>query len=124
MELEHHQLDCFYFLTFYLLRFYHLADSPHFRPRSLMKTAYVQCSVLPGLFDTELYVLVNGSSAAYVNRNSVKIKADPQHGVQVDGEVFAYIINQRDDQSLVELTGEPVVGGLRTWVPNAMLAST
>lgn len=88
-----------------------------------MNTAYVQCKVLPGLFDTELYVLVNGSSAAYVSRASVKVKKPPQHGAQVDGEVFVYIINRRDDESLIELTGEPVVGGLRTWVPNALLAA-
>ena len=88
-----------------------------------MDTAYVQCRVLPGLFETELYVLVNGSSAVYVNRNSVKTKTTPQQGLQVDGKVFAYIIKKQGDQSLIELAGEPVVGGLRTWVPNALLAS-
>lgn len=89
-----------------------------------MNTAYIKCKVLPGLFNTEYYVLVNGSSAAYVNRGNVRIESAPRHGVQVDGRVFVYIINQRDDQSLVELSGEPVIGGLRTWVPNALIAGT
>jgi hypothetical protein len=88
-----------------------------------LKTAYVRCKVLPGLFDTEFYVLLNGSSAAYVSRSNVKVLSVPHHGSQVDGQVFAYIINRRSDESLVELSGEPVVGGLRTWVPNALLAA-
>lgn len=89
----------------------------------LLNTAYVRCKVLPGLFDAEYYVLVNGSSAAYVNRGNVRIESPPRHGVQVDGSVFVYVINRRDNESLVELTGEPVVGGLRTWVPNALLGA-
>jgi len=88
-----------------------------------LKTAYVKCKVLPGLFDTEYYVLVNSSSAAYVNRASVQIKNTPRHGHQVDGTVFVYVINRRAEESLVELTGEPVVGGLRTWVSNRELVA-
>jgi len=84
-------------------------------------TTYVRCRVLPGLFEGEFYVLINDSSSAYVTRTSVRAKAIPSHGIQVDGEVFAYIINRRGDESLIELSGEPIVGGLRTWVPNALL---
>ncbi len=88
-----------------------------------MSTTYVRCKVLPGLFEGELFVLINGSSSAYVTQTNVKAKGIPKYGVEVDGEVFAYVISQRGDQSLIELSGEPVVGGLRTWVPNALLAS-
>ena len=88
-----------------------------------MNTIYVRCKVLPGLFDTELYVLINGSSSAYVTRTSVKTTGTPKHGVEVDGQVLAYIISQEKDRSLIELPGEAVVGGLRSWVPNEMLAS-
>ncbi len=88
-----------------------------------MKPIYVQCKVLPGLFESELFVLINGSSSAYVTRNSVKIDATPKHGVQVDGYVLVYVVSEERDRSLVEVSGEPVVGGLRTWVPNGMLAS-
>ena len=87
-----------------------------------MKTIYVKCKVLPGLFDTEYYVLVNGSSSAYVIRSSVKTKAKPEHGTEIDGQVEAYLIQQDQNRSLIELSGEAVVGGLRTWVPNHMLA--
>jgi hypothetical protein len=88
-----------------------------------LKRIYVQCKVLPGLFDSELFVLINGSSSAYVTRNSVKIDRTPKHGAQVDGQVLVYIVSQEKDRSLIEVSGEPVVGGLRTWVPNGMLAS-
>lgn len=88
-----------------------------------MKVVFVRCKVLPGLFDTEFYVLINGSSSAYVARDNVKMKDAPKHGVEVDGQVLAYIVNQEQSRSLVEVAGEAVVGGLRTWVPNEMLAS-
>ncbi len=55
-----------------------------------LKTVYVKCKVLPGLFDTEYYVLVNGSSSAYVIRSSVKTKTKPEHGAEIDGQVEAY----------------------------------
>ena len=88
-----------------------------------MKTAYVKCKVLPGLFDTEYYILVNGSSAAYVSRTNVRTNGSPEHRAPVDGRVFVYVIDTKSDESLVEFTGEPVVGGLRTWVPNALFAT-
>lgn len=87
-----------------------------------MKIVYVRCKVLPGLFDTEYYVLVNGSSSAYVIRSSVKTSAKPQHGTEIDGQVQAYLIQEDKNRSLIELSGEAVVGGLRTWVPNEILA--
>lgn len=86
-----------------------------------MSAAYVQCKVLPGLFEGELYVLINGSSLAYVNKDNMRLGVSPDRSTEVDGRVLAYIISRRDDQSLVEVPGEAVVGGLRTWVPNAML---
>ena len=89
----------------------------------MVSTTYVRCKVLPGLFEGEFYVLVNGSSSAYVTRANVKTSGIPRHGAEVDGKVLAYIISQQDDRSLVELPGEAIVGGLRTWVPNALLAS-
>ena len=87
-----------------------------------MKTAYVRCKVLPGLFETEYYVLVNGSSSAYVTCSNVKTTRQPQHGTEIDGQVLAYVIQQEKTRSLIELSGEAVVGGLRTWIPNEMLA--
>jgi hypothetical protein len=87
-----------------------------------VSTTYVHCKLLPGLFESEFYVLINGSSSAYVNKINVKTSGTPNHNVQVDGKVFAYVISERDDQSLIEVPGEAVVGGLRTWVPNALLA--
>jgi hypothetical protein len=88
-----------------------------------VSTAYVRCKLLPGLFEGEFYVLINGLSSAYVTEANVRANGTPEHGVEVDGEVLAYIISRREDQSLIELPGEAVVGGLRTWVPNTLLAS-
>jgi len=87
-----------------------------------VSTTYVRCKVLPGLFEGEFFVLINGSSSAYVNRINVEVMGIPDRDVQLDGKVLAYIISKRDDRSLIEVPGEAVVGGLRTWVPNALLA--
>ena len=87
-----------------------------------LKTVYVKCKVLPGLFESEYYVLVNGSSSAYVTQSNVKTKKKPEHGTEIDGQVLAYLIQEEKHRSLIELSGEAVVGGLRTWIPNEMLA--
>ncbi len=82
------------------------------------KAHYVRCRISPGLFKTEFYVSVPGTSL-YVDRSAVRVRTPPAPGVEGEGEVLAYLIDERDEQVLVELTGEPVVGGLRTWVPKA-----
>jgi hypothetical protein len=87
-----------------------------------MGKVYVRCRVLSGLFDSELYVLVNGESSAYVTRSFVRMEGNPTHTSEVDGEVLAYIIKRNGGKSLIELPGEVVAGGLRTWVPDTMLA--
>jgi hypothetical protein len=81
-----------------------------------MSAAYILCKVFPGLFDTEYYVTVNGSSAYYVNRDNVKVstKPDPEKGA--NGQVLAYIVKKEKGKTLVQLSGEAVLGGLRTWV--------
>ena len=82
---------------------------------------YVHCKVLPGMFDNELYVIVSGSSV-YVNQASVRLEEPLRQDVEVRGLVGVYLIDQQADQSLVEISGQPVVGGLRTWVDNKQLA--
>jgi hypothetical protein len=81
-----------------------------------MSTAYITCKVLPGLFENEYYVMVNGSSAYYVNRTNVKVNQAPTAEKPVDGRVLGYIVETAQDKTLVQLPGEAVVGGLRTWV--------
>ena len=89
-----------------------------------MSAVYIACKVLPGLFDNEYYVMVNGSSAYYVNRaNVVKISGEPQVGNAVDGQVIGYIVEIFEGKTLVQLPGEAVVGGMRTWVENGALST-
>jgi hypothetical protein len=87
----------------------------------MLKELYVQCKVLPGNFETEFYVILFTSSA-YVSRESVKVDKIPTKN-EVDGQVLAYLISEEKDKALVQLPGEPVVGGLRTWVPRTALAA-
>jgi hypothetical protein len=86
-----------------------------------MSTVYVLCDVFPGLFDSEYYVLVNGSSAYHVHRDNVQVKSAPKAEEAVKGLVRAYLIDKEGGKTLVQLPGEPAVGGLRTWVEDEAL---
>jgi hypothetical protein len=86
-------------------------------------TVYVRCKVLPGLFDSEYLVEVVGSSA-FVSRQNVRaLETTPRSGNEVNGEVLAYLLDRSQDSALIELPGEPVVGGLRTRVPSDALVA-
>ena len=87
-----------------------------------MNDAYITCEVLPGMFSTEYYVLVHDSSY-YVHRDHVRVSREPQTGSSVVGQVFGYVIDREPGRTLVQLPGEAVVGGLRTWVDNSALTA-
>jgi hypothetical protein len=84
----------------------------------MSRIGYVTCRVSPGFFENEFYVVVDDSSA-FVDRKNVLVEDIPSTSTEVEGKVLAYAIEQQGDRTLVELPGEAVVGGLRTWVPNA-----
>ncbi len=87
----------------------------------MVEERYIRCKILPGLFETELYVSVLGSSV-YVDKSVVRVIRDPQGDEPGEGMVLAYLVKWAGDKVLVELTGEPVTGGLRTWIPAADFA--
>jgi hypothetical protein len=78
--------------------------------------------VSPGFFGNEFYVVV-GDSSAFVDHSNVKVNIMPDSGKQVEGEVLAYLVEEESERALVELPGQAVVGGLRTWVPKNTFAS-
>lgn len=88
------------------------------------QTRFVRCKVSRGFFTTEFYVVLKDSSV-FVNRLNVRVEHEPQAGEEVEGEVLAYLVDdsQKDGEALVELSGEPVVGGLRNWVAKTDLAA-
>lgn len=89
-----------------------------------MSVVHIACKVLPGLFENEYYVMVNGSSAYYVNRDSVlRLHGSPSAGNPVDGVVLGYAVETAGEKTLVQLPGEAVVGGIRTWVENEAVSA-
>jgi hypothetical protein len=56
-----------------------------------------------------------------VDAKKVKIGGPPTPGSSVSGQVLAYIVEESDASALVEVPGEAVIGGLRTWVPKKNL---
>lgn len=87
------------------------------------KTFYVRCRVARGFWDSEFYVVV-GNTALFVDRGSVEVEKNPESNSDVEGRVLAFLVQQDADRALIELPGEPVVGGLRQWVPFAALAQS
>jgi hypothetical protein len=80
-----------------------------------MPTEYVDCVLASGFFEDELYVIL-GDSSAIVSRGDVKVDREPQAQQDGQGKVRVYVIEREADRLLVEIPGQPVVGGLRTWV--------
>ena len=79
----------------------------------------VRCRVSRGVFRGEFLVVVADSSA-YVDGTNVTTDHEPTMG-DVEGLVSAYVIQREGDRALIELPGQAVVGGVRTWVPKEML---
>jgi hypothetical protein len=84
---------------------------------------YARCEVLPGMFDSEWFVIL-GDISAVVNKINVKVEhADVKNGNRVTGSVLVYLVDENPQRLLVELPGQAVVGGLRTWIPRDSLAA-
>jgi hypothetical protein len=81
---------------------------------------YVRCNVLPGLFDSE-YLVSFTDVSAFVARTAVRVAEQPTEERAVVGSVEAYCLGERADSALIELSGEPVVGSLRFWIPRAAI---
>ncbi len=88
------------------------------------KVRYVHCKVSLGFFETEFYVRLDDSSA-YVDRTNVRVGKPPEPGAEIEGQVLAYVIDNggSSDKALVEIPGEPVIGGLRSWVSKSTFAT-
>jgi hypothetical protein len=90
---------------------------------------YVRCKVSQGFFSGELYVVVaepmDGEvSSAYVSADNVRLVGEAPKEGDVDGELLVHVIKETKDKALVEIPGQPVVGGLRSWIEkNAMVTA-
>jgi hypothetical protein len=79
---------------------------------------FVACHVSRGFFSSEFYVKLNSGDAFIIDRSNVRLDREPQTRTEaVDGKVLAYVIEEHPSKLLVELPGEPVAGGLRSWIP-------
>ena len=78
----------------------------------------VSCLVSMGFFSSEYYVKLSSGDAFIVDRTNVTVDHEPQSRTEeVSGKVIAYVVDQNPTALLVELPGEPVAGGLRSWIP-------
>jgi len=79
---------------------------------------FVSCLVSMGFFSSEYYVKLSTGDAYIVDRINVNVDREPQSRTEeVEGKVVAYIVDQNPSALLVELPGEPVAGGFRSWIP-------
>ncbi len=83
----------------------------------------LEVRVSRGFADSEFYVMVPDGPAAYVSRHLVFVDKVPTDDSQVQGQVQVYVLDEGEDDVLIELPGEPVVGGLRARVDKSLLLS-
>jgi len=86
-----------------------------------MPNLLVECDVQTGLFKTEYLVSVPPGFAFYMDREDVQgVTEPPVAGKSVKGRVLAYLIEERNGEALIEMTGTPVSGGVRISVPKTI----
>jgi hypothetical protein len=85
-----------------------------------MPNLLVECDVEPGLFKTEYLVWVLRQFSFYMDRKDVQVPRPPEKGQTVQGRVSAYLLEERNGEALIEMTGTPVEGGVRISVPKAI----
>ena len=79
---------------------------------------FVSCHVSRGFFSSEYYVTLSTGDAYFVDRSNVSIDREPQNRTEeVTGKVIAYVVEEQPSRLLIELPGDPVAGGLRSWIP-------
>ncbi len=79
---------------------------------------FVSCVVSRGFFSSEYYITLSTGDAYIVDQSNVRVDHKPGSRTDaVPGKVIAYVIEQRPSELLIELPGEPVAGGLRSWIP-------
>jgi hypothetical protein len=81
----------------------------------------VRCRVARGFFASERLVML-GKASVFASRSQVELATDPPEGEAADGQVVGFLIHRTGDRALVELPGDAVVGGLRSWVPASDVA--
>lgn len=86
-----------------------------------MSTQYIDCILSSGFFEDELYVTL-GESSAIVNRSDVRVEREPKDSTDGQGQICVYVIEKKANRLLVEIPGQPVVGGLRTWINQELSA--
>ncbi len=86
-----------------------------------MPNLLVECEVQTGLFKTEYLVSVLPGFSFYMDREDVQdVKEPPSAGRSVKGRVLAYLIEERNGEAIIEMTGTPVEGGVRISVPKTI----
>jgi hypothetical protein len=72
------------------------------------------------MFKTEYLVSVPPNARFYVDRADVRVLRPPASAESLGGKVKAYLVEYQGNQAVIEITGTPVVGGLRISVPKAI----
>ena len=87
------------------------------------RKGWIPCKATKGLFEEEAFVILDWLAApvsAILNQECLAHK--PKGADLEDNHVVSYIIGTKGDDFIVELPGEPVVGGLRAIVSKDMIS--
>lgn len=92
-----------------------------------MAVRWLQCTVRPGIFDTEFIVGIEVPgkgeiTAIFVDKSLVRVREEPERGKPVIGHVRVYA-REDGDEATCTLPVQSVEFGMNVGVPAALLAS-
>ena len=92
-----------------------------------MAVRWLQCTVRPGIFDTEFMVGIEVPgkgelTAIFVDKSLVRVSEEPARGHPVIGHVRVYA-REEGDQAVCTLPVQSVEFGMNIGVPRALLAT-
>ncbi|MFH0831465.1 MAG: hypothetical protein V1886_01190 [archaeon] len=79
-------------------------------PTQLEAKMYIKCKVSKGIFSSEYHIAVANIkgeyTAGFADKQSVKIKKEPQEGETLEGFAKVYLIEEHKDKYLIQLPTE------------------
>ena len=92
-----------------------------------MAVRWLQCTVRPGMFDSEFMVGIEVPgrgelTAIFVDKSLVRVSGEPERGRPVIGHVRVYA-REEGDQAVCTLPVQSVEFGMNIGVPAALLAA-
>ena len=86
----------------------------------MIKTVLIPATFVHSTNPGEMIAIAGKNHAAYVSIDKVRLERNPEPGEMLDGQVEAYLIEQGETDSLLELPGV-AISALRGRIDNSLI---